>query len=167
MKQNNYFSLSPVCLFVGLATLSLFFSTQAQSQTAENPAVTAIRTQTMTAPTKINIAIGGQHVRVALDDTPSAREFITRLPLRVRFEDYGSTEKISYLPRKLTTEGGPVGYTPAAGDFSYYAPWGNIAVFLKDFRYSRGLIRLGHIESGLEVMKQGGEHDGVITLLEE
>lgn len=121
----------------------------------------------MAEPTKINITIGEQHVRVALDDTPLARALIARLPLTVRFEDYGSTEKISYLPGKLTTESEPSGYTPAAGDFSYYTPWGNIAVFLKDFRYSRGLIRLGHIESGLEVMKQGGVHEGVITLLDD
>ncbi|WP_312655428.1 cyclophilin-like fold protein [Kluyvera ascorbata] len=167
MKQNNRVSLSPAYLFAWLVALSLFFSGPAQSQMTEKAVVTSNRTQTMTAPTKINIAIGGQNVRVALDDTPSARAFIARLPLTVRFEDYGSTEKISYLPRKLTTEGEPAGYTPVAGDFSYYAPWGNIAVFLKDFRYSQGLIRLGHIESGLQVMKQEGEHEGIITLLDD
>ncbi|QGY32432.1 cyclophilin-like fold protein [Pantoea cypripedii] len=119
----------------------------------------------MTAQTKINIAIAGQNVHVALDDTPAARAFIAQLPLTLRFEDYGTTEKISYLPNKLTTEGEPPGYTPVTGDFSYYAPWGNIAVFLKDFSYSRGLVRLGHIESGLEVMNQKGEHEGIVTLL--
>lgn len=160
MKQPRRFPLS-ACIM----TLFMLFSGSVLAQMTEKSAVNAIRSQTMTEQTKINIAIAGQNVRITLDDTPAARALIAQLPLTVRFEDYGATEKISYLSRKLTTEGEPSGYTPVSGDFSYYAPWGNIAVFLKDFSYSRGLIRLGHIESGLGVMSQKGEYDGIITLL--
>ncbi len=32
----------------------------------------------------------------------------------------------------------------------------NLALFYKDFRYSRGLIRLGRIESGYEVLQLEG-----------
>ena len=162
MKQLRRFPLAASTM-----TLFMLFSGPVLAQMMEKTTVNVIRNQTMTEQTTINIAIAGQNVRVALDDTPAAREFIAQLPLTVRFEDYGTTEKISYLPRKLTTEGEPDGYTPVVGDFSYYAPWGNIAIFLKDFSYSRGLIRLGHIESGLGVMSQKGEHDGIITLLNE
>ena len=35
--------------------------------------------------------------------------------VEVTLEDYTATEKISYLPRKLTTEGTPDGYTPLQG----------------------------------------------------
>ena len=38
------------------------------------------------------------------------------------------------------------------GDFSYYAPWGNISVFYKNFRYSNSLYKLGTIESGTEIL---------------
>jgi hypothetical protein len=31
------------------------------------------------------------------------------------------------------------------GDITYYAPWGNLAIFYRDFGYSPGLVRLGHI----------------------
>ena len=67
------------------------------------------------------------------------------------FEDYNSTEKIATLPNELSTEGQPSGYTPEIGDFAYYAPWGNISVFYKDFRYSNSLYKLGNIESGTEI----------------
>ena len=52
----------------------------------------------MTEQTKINIAIAGQNVRVALDDMPATREFIAQLPLTVHFEGYSTNEQISYLP---------------------------------------------------------------------
>ncbi len=40
--------------------------------------------------------------------------------------------------------------TPQVGDFAYYAPWGNLAIYYKAFSYSSGLILLGRIEEGLE-----------------
>ena len=48
---------------------------------------------------------------------------------------------------------------------SYYAPWGNLAFFRKDFRYSSGLVRLGKIESGLEAMSLTGPVDVLIERL--
>jgi len=38
------------------------------------------------------------------------------------------------------------------GDITYYAPWGNLAIFYRDFDYSRGLVRLGRIDSGIEAL---------------
>ena len=68
------------------------------------------------------------------------------------FEDFNSTEKIATLPSELNVDGLPSGYTPEVGDFSYYAPWGNVSVFYKDFRYSNSLYKLGTIESGTEIL---------------
>ena len=39
---------------------------------------------------------------------------------------------------------------------AYYAPWGNLAIFYKDFRDSRGLIGLGRIDSGIEALSAPG-----------
>lgn len=71
-------------------------------------------------------------------------------------EDYNSTEKVSDFPRRLSTEGAPEGFDPSVGDITYYAPWGNLAVFYRDFGYSRCLVRLGRMESGIEILKQHG-----------
>lgn len=36
------------------------------------------------------------------------------------------------------------------GDIALYAPWGNLAIFYKDFGYARGLIVLARIDTGGE-----------------
>jgi hypothetical protein len=78
------------------------------------------------------------------------------LPLTLTLEDYGSTEKISYLPKRLSTEGAPPGIDPAVGDLTYYAPWGNLAIFIRDFRYSSGLVLLGKIDGDMAALNVSG-----------
>ncbi|HDN9021822.1 TPA: cyclophilin [Aeromonas salmonicida] len=97
----------------------------------------------------IKMTIAGQIIMATLEESHSARDFFAMLPLTLPLEDYASTEKIAYLPRKLTTQDAPKGIDPDAGDITYYAPWGNLAIFYRDFGYSTGLIKLGRIESGL------------------
>jgi hypothetical protein len=87
---------------------------------------------------KIRITVNDRVLTATLDDTAAARDFATQLPLAMTLEDYASTEKIAYLPRKLNTAGAPGGMTPAAGDIAYYAPWGNLAVFYPR-RWHRGV----------------------------
>lgn len=108
------------------------------------------------APTRIRMLIGDKTVLVTLDDNATARDFAVLLPLSLTLEDYAATEKIATLPRKLSTAGAPDGTTPQVGDFSYYAPWGNLAMFHKPFGYSAGLIRLGRIDSGVEILRTEG-----------
>jgi hypothetical protein len=50
----------------------------------------------------------------------------------------------------------PPGSDPSIGDITYYAPWGNLAVFYKDFGYSQGLVKLGRIDSGVETLNRSG-----------
>jgi hypothetical protein len=38
------------------------------------------------------------------------------------------------------------------GDITYYAPWGNLAIFYEGGEYSRGLVRLGRIDSDIEAL---------------
>lgn len=47
-----------------------------------------------------------------LDNTPTTRDFVAQLPLTVKLDDYSATEKITYLPNKLTTQSTPSGITP-------------------------------------------------------
>src|SRR6266850_1134575 len=55
-------------------------------------------------------------------------------------------EKISDLPKRLSTEGAPSGSDPSVGDIAFYAPWGNLAIFYRDAEYANGLIILGKID---------------------
>lgn len=91
-----------------------------------------------------------------LDDNPSARDFMALLPLDLTLEDYEATEKIADLPRALSARHAPPGHAPSEGDISYYAPWGNLAIFHRDDDYAAGLVRLGRLKSGVEAFRRGG-----------
>jgi hypothetical protein len=66
----------------------------------------------------------GKTLTATLADNQTSRDFISLLPLTLKLKDYASTEKISYLPRKLLAADAPAGSDPAVGDITYYAPWG-------------------------------------------
>ena len=72
--------------------------------------------------------------------------------MELNFSDYNGTEKIAYPSETLPTEGEPEGCDPEAGDLCLYAPWGNLCIFYQDFRYSESLIKLGHVESGMDIL---------------
>ncbi|MCI0429882.1 MAG: cyclophilin [Rhodospirillales bacterium] len=99
---------------------------------------------------------GKELVTATLMDNATARDFLALLPITLTLEDHAGTEKISYLPRKLSTAGAPAGSDPSVGDIAYYAPWGNLAIFYKDFGYSRGFVLLGRIDSSIEAFRVAG-----------
>ena len=105
---------------------------------------------------KIRMNVEGKTITATLADNDTARDFASLLPLELTLTDYAATEKISDLPRRLSTEGAPRGIDPSLGDLAYYSPWGNLAIFYKDFRYSSGLVKLGRIDSGLEALERSG-----------
>src|SRR5438552_1495724 len=121
------------------------------------------RTSTM----KIRLTINGKAINATLIDNATARDFLTLLPMTLMLEDYAATEKISYLPRKLSTAGAPAGSDPSVGDVTYYAPWGNLAFFYRDFRYSTGLIQLGRIDSGIQALSVAGPLKATIERIEK
>ena len=101
---------------------------------------------------RIRLAFDGGEAVIALDDNAAARDFLSMLPAQLSFEDYGGREKISYLPRKLSTDGAPDSYDPQEGDVTLYAPWGNLAIFYRDAGSSPGLVPMGRVESGLDLL---------------
>jgi len=105
---------------------------------------------------KIRMDVEGTAITATLVDSATSRDFVSLLPLTLTFKDYAATEKVSDLPRRLSTEGAPPGSDPSIGDIAYYAPWGNLAVFYRDFGYSDGLIKLGTIDSGVDVLNRPG-----------
>lgn len=106
--------------------------------------------------TKIRITVEGTEITAILDDNATSRDFISLLPMTLTLEDYSEIEKVSDLSKRLSTEGAPEGTDPSVGDITYYAPWGNLALFYRDFGYARGLVHMGRVESGIEFFKQPG-----------
>ena len=81
---------------------------------------------------KIRLRVNDKTITATLIDSKTTRDFISLLPLTVTLEDYAGTEKISDLPKRLSTEGAPSGGDPSVGDIAYYAPWGNLSIFYRD-----------------------------------
>ena len=103
-----------------LITALIFFSSLSFSMAAQG---TKMKT------TKLKITIGNTVATATLYDNPTAQDFASLLPLKVNLKDYASTEKVSDLPKKLTTKDAPSGSDPSTGDIAYYAPWGNLALY--------------------------------------
>ena len=113
---------------------------------------------------KINIKVGNEVVTATLIDSKTTQDFISLLPLTLTLEDHANTEKISNLPRRLSTEDAPPGSDPAVGDIAYYAPWGNLAMYYNDFGYSNGLVILGKIDGDIETLNVPGSVEVTIKL---
>ncbi len=127
-----------------------------QSANSQQPELTSSHTETPGAPEtgerKLKLTIDGQEIPVTLYDTPAANALYDMLPLELTFEDFNGIEKIAYMDNELPTEGEPNEFDPDVGDLCLYAPWGNLSIFYKDFRSSNGLISLGHIDSGMDIL---------------
>jgi hypothetical protein len=67
---------------------------------------------------KIRLRTDTTTMTATLVDSTTTRYFVSLLPLTLALEDYAGTEKISYLPRRLTTEGAPSGSDPSIGDLA-------------------------------------------------
>ncbi|MNS77889.1 hypothetical protein D3C72_1114810 [compost metagenome] len=142
----------------GMLTRAMALLLVATSAVAATDEVSHSRRETM----KIRMTMAGKVITASLEESDSARDFFAMLPLTLPFEDYAETEKIAYLPGKLTTQGAPKGIDPNVGDICYYAPWGNLAIYYRDFGYSSGLIRLGRITSGLDALT--AQPSGTLTI---
>ena len=102
--------------------------------------------------TRLRLTFEGGEAVVVLEDNATTRDLLAMLPATLTFEDYAGTEKISYLTQDLSTADAPASYDPQAGDVTLYAPWGNLAIFYGDAGSASGLVPMGHVESGLELL---------------
>lgn len=99
---------------------------------------------------RIILTFNNEEVTVKMHDNPTSRDFLALLPLTLKLEDFAGKEKISVLRKRLSTED-TLSSNPIVGDFAYYSPWGNLAIFYKGFGQAiNGLFILGDIESGKE-----------------
>ena len=107
----------------------------------------------------INIKIGNRTITATMEDNAAAQDFLSRLPLEVTLNDYNNTtEKIFYPSPTLTTEGVTRGCTPIPGDITIYVPWGNVAIFCKNWSHSNDLIKIGHINGNdIEALSIDGD----------
>lgn len=61
------------------------------------------------------IQFDDKEIIVELSDNSASKDLVSRLPLDVQFEDFNSTEKISYLDKNLDTSDAPTSCLPVRG----------------------------------------------------
>jgi hypothetical protein len=113
---------------------------------------------------KFRITVGEKTLTGMLNNSATGRDFAGLLPLTLTLSDYHRTEKVSDLPQKLSTQDAPPGFKASTGDLTYYAPWGNLAIFYKDFPYASGLIPLGKIDSDVSPISSSSHLTATIEL---
>lgn len=108
---------------------------------------------------KVKISVGDRTITATMENNAAGRDFLSRLPLEVTLNDYNNTtEKIFYPDPALTTEGVARGCAPTSGDITIYAPWGNVAIFCKNWSHSNDLIKIGRIDgNGIEALTVTGD----------
>jgi hypothetical protein len=107
---------------------------------------------------KIRLTVDGQVAKATLYDNATVRDFAALLPLSLTLTDYARIERIADLPRRLTQGSAETTVSVKAGDLAYYAPWGNLAIFVEygTGHYTGDLMRLGAVETGLPALQCRG-----------
>lgn len=98
---------------------------------------------------QITVHANGNITVFRLNNSPAAKALYDQLPLRIEVEDYSHNEKIFYPPKPLDISNTPLA-DAKSGTLVYYAPWGNVVMFYKDFGEAGGLYELGVAVSGVE-----------------
>lgn len=104
------------------------------------------------AEMKVKITLDSGVYSATLANNPTSQSFWQKLPIEEKLDNYGHNEKILYLNDKLSIENAPSAYTSKTGDITYYAPWGNIAMFFDKGAYAPGLIYMGKFHGDLTAL---------------
>lgn len=109
---------------------------------------------------RIRLSVGDQSATATLADNPTARDFASQLPLTLSMSDLHGTEKPGSLPQALDRSGEAV-FTYEVGQIGYWAPGRALAiVYAVDGNGAipgPGLIPLGTVDSGLDVIADAGD----------
>jgi hypothetical protein len=104
---------SPLLLAITAVTLAACGGGGSETATTTPPAAapgTTPGTPTETqegSQVELRLTVGGAVLRATILDSETTRDFISPLPLTLTLSDYAQTEKVSDLPRRLSTAGAP------------------------------------------------------------
>ncbi len=121
----------------------------------------ALSATTATEDSTMWMTVGEQRFAIALDDNPSTRQLLTRLPLSLDMADLHSNEKYATVQPPLPTQP----YRPGTihnGDFLLYGD-DTLVVFYKTFDSSYRYSRLGRIDRPQDLAEALGRGDVRVT----
>lgn len=103
---------------------------------------------------KKQISVTNNDIKIIfeLNGSQAAEDLYNQLPLEVKVENFSDNEKTFY-PEKLTTSNTPLA-DAKKGTLCYYAPWGDVVMFYKDYGKGSSLYELGECISGKDDIKK-------------
>jgi hypothetical protein len=108
---------------------------------------------------RIRLIIGDDVATATLEDDAAARDFAAMLPMTIDLHDLFGREKAGRLPRELSIDGARREFDYEVGEIAYWSPGNDIAIFYADDGQAipqPGLVRLGTVATGLEVIAAAG-----------
>lgn len=118
--------------------------------------------------TKLRLRIGSKELMATLADNPTARDFASLLPLKLRMNDLFRREKTGRLPRALV-EGGQRVFAYSVGEIVLWSPDPSVAVYYKNDGEripSPGIIVLGKVDAGAQALDVPGSVEVTIEKLD-
>lgn len=147
---------------VGASNLEVPASAEDADETDRSVSEVTEQNQVLSETTSLQITVtwGDNQVIYELNDSPASDALLAQLPLTVEIEDYSTNEKIFYPPEALEISDTPAA-TGGAGTLAYYAPWGDVVLFYRDYSENPSLYELGRVVSGGELV---GQMTGTVTI---
>ena len=121
----------------------------------ENPTTSAEVKEASQVQNLIAVQIGGRTFPATLEDNPTARAFIERLPLEVDMQELNGNEKYFYLDEDLPSDSVRVKQI-YAGDLMLFGS-NCVVLFYEDFTTSYSYTRLGKIDAPADLEKVLGK----------
>ena len=116
------------------------------------------------APKRMNVNVNGKTLTCLMLDNSAVDDLLSKLPMKVKMEDFIGQEKITYDAGSLNIKGAKAGGHYKTGDIIYYIPWKTLCFI---YNVSNGgnddIVLLGSVESGIENLKIKGKFEIELT----
>jgi hypothetical protein len=106
---------------------------------------------------RIRLVMNGRAATATLNDTATARDFASLLPLTPDMQDLFGREKAGQLPRQLAAGQGQAAHE--VGDLGYWAPTHDLAIYCAEGQRipSPGIVIIGRVDAGLDLIADAGD----------
>jgi len=107
---------------------------------------------------RISISIGSQIITATLNESETAKDFASLLPLSLTMSDLFQREKYAHLPRAISDRGKRT-KTYEVGEVVYWSPGPDVAIFYRHDAQSipdPGIIVMGKVDSSLDALNAPG-----------
>lgn len=116
---------------------------------------------------KIHITISGKTLTATVMDNPTAKDFVSLLPLTMSMKDLFGREKFGHLEQPLSEKGRRKN-TYEVGEIAYWSPAQDVAIYYQDDGEtipSPGIIPIAKINAGAEAFNVPGSVEVSIELV--